>query len=164
MFPPNVPALRDSRCVPCVSTKCTRIFILMSSPLVVARNESRTFRVCAFPSSRSLSPATFFIISPARPLYPLSNTYTIAPSNEDRHHLPPTLPPSPLTVTATRRRRRGRRHRHRPHDGNPTFPRNPYVADEGRYTCLPAYAYKCTRGHIRKYVRTVEKGGRGTTG
>lgn len=64
----------------------------MSSPLNVARNESRTFRVSAFPSSRSLSPPTFYHF-PVHPLYRLSNTYIRnrmdihTPSNADRHHL-----------------------------------------------------------------------------
>lgn len=100
----------------------------MSSPLIVPRNESRTFRVCAFPSSRSLSPSTFFLSFPLPPpFYRLSNTYTGPANNGDRHRLP--IPPH-------RRRRRP------PQllavivivivltDGNPTFPRNPYVADE----------------------------------
>lgn len=114
--------------IPCVSTECTRIFILMSSPLIVPRNESRTFRVCAFPSSRSLSPSTFFYHSPRlHPFYRLSNTYT-GPANNRHRLLPPhshrRRPPQLLAVIVivivvvvlT--------------DENPTFPRNPYVADE----------------------------------
>lgn len=104
-----------------------RIFILMSSPLI-ARNEPRTFRVCAFPSSRSLFPSAlllFFFYHSFLPLFVVPVTRTSVRTNRA----------ASTTETGVIVLRRGRRHR--PHDGNPTFSRNPYVAGRrGRCTCL----------------------------
>lgn len=107
------------------------IFILMSSPLIVPRNESRTFRVCAFPSSRSLSPSTFFFIipSPASTLFIVSLTRTrgrritetdvvSSPPHSHRRRPPQLLAVIVIVIVIVLT------------DGNPTFPRNPCVADE----------------------------------
>lgn len=135
--------------IPCVSTECTRIFILMSSPLIVPRNESRTFRVCAFPSSRSLSPSTFFYHSPASTLFIVSLTRTPARRITD-------IVSSRLTATAVAH------HSYSPSSSSSSsssssrmeillFLATPMSLTRGALY-LPAYAYKCTWGRI--YVST----------
>lgn len=70
------------------------------------------------------------------------------------------MPPPPRHHHRYSRRHR---HRHRPHDGNPTFPRNPYVADEGRYTCLRTHISACGNIYVSTYapLRRVGKARQG---